>query len=194
MSDRDKDFAALALRAAIGPMLVVHGSNKVFGPGGLEGTTGWFESLGLKPAAVHARMAAATEIGSGALITLGVANPLPAAAAIGLMATATATDHRGKGFFIFKGGWEYVLVVGAAATALAGLGHGRWSFDGIFRRGKARSGVGAALGAAALGVATAGALLATSYRPEPKAPPVVEPAPATATSNGTADDADADDA
>ena len=59
MSAGERDFASLALRAAIGPMLIAHGSNKVFGSGGLAGTTRWFEALGLRPAAVHARMAAA---------------------------------------------------------------------------------------------------------------------------------------
>jgi len=44
----DRDFAALVLRLAIGPMLIAHGSNKVMGSGGLDGTTGWFESLGLR--------------------------------------------------------------------------------------------------------------------------------------------------
>ena len=111
MSAGERDFASLALRAAIGPMLIAHGTNKVFGQGGLEGTTRWFDSLGLRPAAVHARMAAATEIGAGTLITLGAANPLPSAAVVGLMATAAATDHKGKGFFVFKGGWEYTAVV-----------------------------------------------------------------------------------
>jgi putative oxidoreductase len=148
-------------------MFIAHGTNMVFGAGGLEGTTGWFDSLGLQPAAVHARMAAATEIGAGALITLGVGNPLPSAAVVGLMATAAATDHRGKGFFVFKGGWEYTAVVAAAATALAGLGNGSWSVDRLLRR-KTRSGTGAALGAAALGVASAAALLAASYRPNKK--------------------------
>jgi putative oxidoreductase len=167
MSVRERDFAALVLRAAIGPMFIAHGANKVFGAGGLEGTTGWFESLGLRPAAVHARMAAATEIGAGTLITLGVANPLPSAAVVGLMATAAATDHRGKGFFVFKGGWEYTAMVAAAATALAGLGNGRWSVDQLLRR-KARTGTGVALAAAALGVASAAALLAATYRPEKK--------------------------
>jgi putative oxidoreductase len=167
MSARDKDFAALVLRAAIGPMLIAHGTNKVFGAGGLEGTTGWFDSLGLQPAHVHARMAAATEIGAGALITLGAGNPLPSAAVVGLMATAAATDHRGKGFFVFKGGWEYTAVVAAAATALAGLGNGRWSVDRLLRR-KDRSGTGSALGATVLGVASAAALLAASYRPNQK--------------------------
>jgi putative oxidoreductase len=165
MSAGERDFASLALRAAIGPMLIAHGSNKVFGKGGLEGTTRWFESLGLRPAAVHARMAAATEIGAGTLITLGAANPLPSAAVVGLMATAAATDHKGKGFFVFKGGWEYTAVVAAAATALAGLGSGRWSIDRLLRR-KSRSGVGLALGAAAFGLVSAAGLLAATYRPD----------------------------
>jgi putative oxidoreductase len=183
MSAGERDFASLALRAAIGPMLIAHGSNKVFGQGGLEGTTRWFDALGLRPAAVHARMAAATEIGAGTLITLGAANPLPSAAVVGLMATAAATDHKGKGFFVFKGGWEYTAVVAAAATALAGLGSGRWSIDRLLRR-KSRSGVGLALGAAAFGVAAAAGLLAATYRPDQ------EPAP----SESESFDSESDDA
>lgn len=158
------DVPALLLRLAIGPMLITHGYNKVFGSGGLEGTTKWFDGLGLRPAWVHARLAATTEITAGALITVGAFNPLPAAAVIGLMTTAAATDHRGKGFFIFKGGWEYVAVVGTAAAALASLGYGRFSLDHLLRR--QRSGLRWALAAAALGLGNAGALLASSYRPE----------------------------
>ena len=81
------------------------------------------------------------------------------------MATAAATDHKGKGFFVFKGGWEYTAVVAAAATALAGLGHGRWSVDRLLGR-KSRSGVGLALGAAAFGLVSAAGLLAATYRPD----------------------------
>jgi putative oxidoreductase len=155
---------ALLLRMALGPMLIAHGYNHINGPGGIEGTTKWFDGLGLKPAWLHARLAAATEISSGVLIILGALNPIPAAEVVGLMATAALTDHRGKGFFIFKGGWEYVAVVGTAATALASLGYGRFSLDHLL--GRHRFGVGWALGAAALGLGNAGALLATSYRPE----------------------------
>jgi len=158
------DVPALLLRLALGPMLITHGYNKVKGSGGLEGTTKWFDGLGLRPAWIHARLAAATEISSGVLITVGALNPLPAAAVVGLMATAAATDHRGKGFFIFKGGWEYVAVVGTAATALASLGYGRFSVDHL--RGRHRSGARWAVAATALGLANAAALLATSYRPE----------------------------
>ncbi len=147
-------------------MLVYHGANKVWGKGGLEGTTGWFDSLGLKPAHVHARLAAATEIGSGTLITLGVGNPLPSAAVIGLMTVAARTDHKGKGFFVFKGGWEYTAVVSGVAATIAALGNGRWSVDRLI--GNRRKGLGAAAVAAAIGVANAQALLAASYRPAPK--------------------------
>jgi putative oxidoreductase len=149
-------------------MLFVHGYNKVFGSGGLEGTTRWFDALGLQPAHVHARLAAATEMGSGALLALGAASPLPAAAAIGLMTTAARTDHKGKGFFVFKGGWEYTAVVGAAAAALAALGPGRYSVDGL--RGHQRRGLAWAVFAIGFGVANAAALLAASYRPKPTEP------------------------
>lgn len=163
-----RDTAALALRATLGPMLFVHGWNKVSGPGGLKGTTGWFEALGLRPAAVHARMAAGTEMAAGAALTVGLANPLPAAAAVGLMAVAARTDHRGKGFFVFKGGWEYTGVVAGAAVALAALGHGRYSVDGLLKRRS--EGPVPALLAAGLGAAAAAGLLALSYRPEAEKP------------------------
>jgi putative oxidoreductase len=165
------DGAALLLRLIVGPMLFTHGYNKVFGPGGLAGTTRWFESLGLKPAAVHARVAAATEIGAGVGLTLGAASPLPAAAVIGLMSTAARTDHKGKGFFVFKGGWEYTGVVGAIAVVSALLGPGKFSLDGI--KGRQRGGVLWAIAAIAIGVGSTAALLGTSYRPatpEPQTP------------------------
>jgi putative oxidoreductase len=156
------DLAALMLRLTIGPMMVVHGMNKVRGPGGLEGTTKYFESLGLQPAAVHARVAAATEIGTGTLLTLGALTPLASAGVIGVMTAAAATDHKGKGFFIFKGGWEYVAVVGATAAAISALGPGRYSLDAV--RGKKRGGLRPSLLSTALGVGAAVGMLVTSRR------------------------------
>ena len=162
------DVGALILRLTIGPMMIAHGSNKVFGPDGLDGTARYFDFLGLQPAHVHARVAAATEIGTGALLTVGSMTPLASAGVIGIMAVASATDHKGKGFFVFKGGWEYVAFVGASAAALSALGPGRYSFDGA--RGKGRGGLGRALFSAAVGVAAAVGMLAVSRKPaEPPA-------------------------
>jgi putative oxidoreductase len=171
-SDHGSSLASLLLRLAIGPTMFAHGYNKVFGGGGLDGTEGWFDSIGFKPAAVHARMAAATEMGSGALVTLGAFNPLPSAAVIGVMAVAAQSDHKGKGFFIFKGGWEYVALMGAAAAALAGLGSGRWSVDHV--RGRDRKGATYAFAAMALGLANAALLLKATFHPETKAAEAAE--------------------
>ncbi len=161
----DVDLGLLIVRLALGPMLVLHGWNKVFGSGGLEGTTRWFEGLGLRPARVHARVAAATEIGAGVAMTLGLLTGLVAAAFVGLMVVAARTDHRGKGYFVFKGGWEYVLLVAVVAVGVAAAGPGRWSLDHAL--GLDVSGAWWAVGAAVLGVGAASGLLATSYRPKP---------------------------
>ncbi len=150
----------------MGPMLVAHGYNHLFGPGGLEGTSRWFARLGLRPGKLHASLAAATEISSGALMTVGALGPLPEVGVIGLMTTAGRTDHRDKGFFIFKGGWEYVAVVGAASAALAAIGHGTWSVDHLI--GNTRRGLLNAALASSLGIASAFALLKASYRPGPE--------------------------
>jgi putative oxidoreductase len=123
------DLALFVLRLALGGMLVAHGLNKVFGSGGLAGTTRWFASLGLQPAWVHARVAAATEIGAGVLLVLGLLTPVASAAFIGLMTVAALTDHGRKGFFVFKGGWEYVAIVAVVAAVIAAIGSGEWSLD-----------------------------------------------------------------
>ncbi|MCW2840679.1 MAG: DoxX family protein [Aeromicrobium sp.] len=163
MTGAEHDLGLLVLRLALGPMLVTHGWNKVFGAGGLTGTEGWFASLGLRPARLHARLAPVNEIGAGVLMTLGLLTGLAAMAFVGLMLVATLTDHRGKGYFVFKGGWEYTVLIAMVAVAIAALGPGEWSLDHVLGLDVA----GTAWAAAALvgGAAAAGVLLLTSYRP-----------------------------
>ncbi len=156
--------ASLLLRLTVGPVLVFHGYSKIFGGGGLGGTATYFEKLGLRPGILHAGLGAGTEIGAGTLMTVGALSPLPAAGAIGLMATAARTDHKGKGLLVFKGGWEYTGVLAAAAAAVAALGPGPWSVDRV--RGKERSGPVWALLALAVGLGGAAAIL-SRVKPEP---------------------------
>lgn len=156
----DADLGLLLVRLALGPMLFVHGLNKVAGLGGIGGTTRWFEGLGLRPAWLHARLAAATELGAGALLSLGLLTGLDAAAFVGLMAVAALTDHRGKGFFVFKGGCEYTLVVAVVAVGVASAGPGAWSLDRALDLRV--SGAVWAVVALVGGLCAAGALLAAS--------------------------------
>ncbi len=161
----DLDLGMLLVRLALGPMLVLHGANKVWGGGGLTGTAGWFESLGLRPGWLHARIAAGTEIAAGLLVTFGLATGLAATAFVGLMTVAALTDHRGKGYFVFKGGWEYVVLVAIVAVALAVIGPGGWSLDAAL--GLPLSGIGWGAVAAVGGVGAALGMLAVFRRPVP---------------------------
>jgi putative oxidoreductase len=131
MNGSGVDAALLVLRLGLGGMLIAHGVNKVLGAGGIAGTTRWFEAMGFRPAWLHARLAATTELGAGALMIAGLVTPLACAGYVGLMAVAALTDHRGKGFFVFRGGWEYVGLVGLVACCVAVFGPGKLSIDAV---------------------------------------------------------------
>jgi putative oxidoreductase len=54
------DTGLLILRVCLGVTLAAHGFNKFFGGGRIPGTARWFESIGMKPGMLHARIAATT--------------------------------------------------------------------------------------------------------------------------------------
>ena len=114
------DVGMLMLRLVLGLTMAAHGYNKFFGSGGIAGTAGWFDSIGMRPGAFHARVAASTEIAAG----LGLAG------FVALMLVAAWTVHRRNGFFIVKEGWEYNLVLAAAAVTVA-VAPGRLSLDHV---------------------------------------------------------------
>jgi putative oxidoreductase len=123
------DFGILLLRVVLGLTMAAHGYNKFFGKGGLAGTAGWFDSMGMKPGMFHARIAAATEMSAGLGLAVGVLTPIPAAGFVAVMFVAAWTVHRPNGFFIVKEGWEYNLILAVAAVAIATVGVGRISLD-----------------------------------------------------------------
>ena len=122
-------FSILLLRVVLGLTMAAHGYNKFFGGGRIPGTAAWFDSIGMKPGMLHARLAAGTEILAGLGLAVGFLTPIPAAGFVALMVVAAWTVHRENGFFIVKSGWEYNLVLGVAAVAIAGTGAGRYSLD-----------------------------------------------------------------
>ena len=164
----DSDIASLMLRATIGGTMVAHG---VRHGRTLDGTAGWFKSIGFRQHRLQATTSAVVEIGAGAALIAGAATPLAASAVVGTMAVAARSVHLANGFFITGEGYEYVLNLGAASVVLAALGPGRFSVDrliGVDTKLTPARRVGLAAG---LGLAAAAAQLAMYWRrPEPAAP------------------------
>jgi putative oxidoreductase len=155
--------ALLLVRMVVGITMLAHGYNHWRGGGRIAGTARWFGGLGLRQPVLQAWLSVVTEIGAGILLLAGLLTALACAAVISVMLVAGLLAHRPNGFFVFREGYEYVLVLSVTSLALAMLGPGRLSADaagGITVSGWA--GFGLALGVAV--VATAG-LLATFWRP-----------------------------
>jgi putative oxidoreductase len=129
------DLALLILRLVVGLLFVGHGAQKlfgVFGGGGLEGTSGMFDNIGLRPGWLAARAAGTGEFLGGVLIALGLFTPFAAAALIGVMIAAIATVHAKNGIWNTNQGYEFNLTLIAVVFALAGIGAGAWSLDNVF--------------------------------------------------------------
>ena len=168
------DIALLAFRCAIGAVMFAHGWNHLFRGGKVQGTAGWFESLGMRPGILHAWVASLAELAAGISLVLGLLTPLGAAAVVGTMTVALVTNHRGNGFFIFRPGegWEYVMTLIACGVALGVVGPGQWSLDealDLFQTDglPVPGGLGLAIVLAA-GFGGAILLLATFWRPPAK--------------------------
>ncbi len=164
------DYASLFLRAALGVTMLAHGYNHMFGGGKLPGTARWFESIGIRPGWLHARLATFTELGVAPLLFLGLLTPLAAAGVIGVMLVALISNHLKNGYFIFRPGegYEYVLFITLTAFGLGALGGGKVSLDNALDIGSWMYG-GKGLAICLIGVAGALLLLATCWRPEKKA-------------------------
>lgn len=157
------DIALFLLRLVVGATMIAHGVNHWIGGGKIAGTARWFGGLGLRNGVLQAWLSVVTEIGAGVLLVLGLLTPFAAAAIISVMLVAGLLAHRRNGFFVFKDGYEYVLVLGVVCLALGLLGPGRPALDhaaGIEITGWAGGGI--ALGLGVLGTAI---LLALFWRP-----------------------------
>jgi putative oxidoreductase len=169
----------LILRLVVGGYFFGHGTQKLFGwfgGYGPEGTGQFFESIGLRPGKRHAVAAGAAEAGGGALLVLGAATPLASAALIATMLTAIHRVHLKNGPWVTDQGYEYNLVLIAAAAALAETGPGSPSIDDA--RGSQMYGPKWAVLALLLGaLGAAGAHQVAQAGPDPEPTPEDTPAP-----------------
>jgi putative oxidoreductase len=134
-----ESYGPAILRVMVGIMFVAHGMQKLFGllgGGGLSGTAGYFESLGLSPGFPLAVLVGLTEFGGGLLLMAGAFTRHVSVALIIAMLGAIWKVHLANGFFmnwaITPGrghGVEYNLVIIAALLCLALGGPGAFSVD-----------------------------------------------------------------
>jgi putative oxidoreductase len=128
------DEGLLLTRVALGLLMAAHGAQKLFGwfgGYGLDGTAGFFEGLGFRPGRLFVISAAASEIGSGLLLALGLFTPLAAALMVSVMVVAAVSVHLPNGLFAQNNGIELPLVYGVIAAGIALTGPGAFSVDAV---------------------------------------------------------------
>ena len=125
------DLGLLALRLGFGAAAASHGAQKLFGwfgGHGIEGTGGFFESVGFTPGKRNATLAGLAEGAGGTAVVLGLATGPAGAALAGNMAVASSL-HGFEKFYGQDGGPETALTYGLVGTVLTLTGAGRFSLD-----------------------------------------------------------------
>lgn len=163
------DTALLILRVWLGAVMLLHGINHARS---LDGTTGWFASVGFRQARLNATLSAFGEIAVGLGVLVGLLTSFAAAGLIATMAVAFGAIHRFAGFFVFHRpdeGYEYVGTLAVSAAVLATVGPGEASLDHAFDISTTFDG-SAGLIIAGCGLAVGALQLAAFWRkPAPKA-------------------------
>jgi putative oxidoreductase len=116
------DLALFLLRVALGLTSAAHGANKYMS--GLDGVAGWFDSMGIRPGAIHARFAAGGGVLTGLFLAADLLTSFAALGLVGPMTIAAVTVHLALSFFVLDEGWEYVFILGVTAVAIALIGPG----------------------------------------------------------------------
>jgi putative oxidoreductase len=154
------DIGLFVLRIVVGLLLVGHGAQKLFGwfgGGGLTGTSWYFRSVGFRPPRLMAVFAGCAELVGGAALAAGFMTPLAASAVIGTMLSASVAVHRRNGPWAVDNGYEYPLVIAAAAVTLSFTGAGAASLDA--RLGLGGASIESGLFAIGLGLVAGSAVL-----------------------------------
>ncbi len=128
--------ADLVLRLALGIIFFAHGSQKLFG---WFGGFGWNGSMGYLTGTIHipallAGLVIFVEFFGGLAIILGFLTRLAALGIACTMLGAAVTVHLANGFFLDKGGVEYVFILLAVSIYLIVKGAGAISIDALINR------------------------------------------------------------
>lgn len=131
--DRLHPLALLALRLALGAIMIAHGAQKAFG--GMSRFMGMLQNMGIPPVLGYLTLAA--EFAGGILLVVGLLTRLAALSIVIDMSVAISRVHWKNGLLSAGGkvGYEFPLACGIIAFALIFLGAGPISLDGAFFRG-----------------------------------------------------------
>lgn len=125
------DLALVIPRVIVGLLFIGHGAQKLFGwfgGHGVDGTAGYFASLGIRPAKVAAWCTGLAELAGGLGLAFGFVTPIAAALITVVMLGAIVFAHWPR-VWVTEGGFEYPLV-NLAIAAMFGLnGPGAYALD-----------------------------------------------------------------
>jgi putative oxidoreductase len=128
------NLALLILRIVVGIVFIAHGGQKLF-VFGLEGVQGGFTQMGVPLPAITAPLVAILEFAGGMALLVGALTRLVALGLAIDMLGALFLVHLKAGFFL-PNGYEFVLVLFAAAAAFFIAGAGAYSVDSVLARRK----------------------------------------------------------
>jgi putative oxidoreductase len=120
------DWALLALRVALGIILIAHGIPKWRD---MKGTAGWMGSIGLRPGIAFALAAAILEVVGGLALIFGFLTQFVALMILAQFIVIILKVNRTKGL---RGGYELDLMIAATALLLATTGGGLFGLDRTF--------------------------------------------------------------
>ncbi|GAB3718112.1 DoxX family protein [Nocardiopsis oceani] len=128
---RISDVTTLLARAVVGVVFIAHGLPKATD---LDGTAQGFEVMGIPFPQFSALLGATIEVGAGVALIVGFALPAAGLLLAFMMGAAYYFAHVGDPLL---GGYELLLVLGAAALAL-GFAGGRYQVDRLMPWGRIR--------------------------------------------------------
>lgn len=129
---RQVDSGLALLRAATGTVFIAHGAQKLF-VFGFAGVAGGFAQMGVPFPQVAGPLVGFVELFGGLALLTGFLTRLAGIGLTGVMLGALALVHLPAGFFL-PNGYEFVMLLGAAATTLAITGAGTYSIDARLAR------------------------------------------------------------
>lgn len=122
----------LLIRVVLGTIFIAHGVQKVF-TFGMAGVGEGFAQVGIPFAAALGPVVSLVELFGGVAVLLGLFTRPAGAALAGVMLGAIYFAHLPAGFFA-PDGYEFVLMLMAAAASLAVMGAGAYSADAVLER------------------------------------------------------------